>query len=429
MKIDSELPPTTPASVRPGVVGSRRRSALIAASVLALLVSAGMWFLLRSPATAPGGGPGKGSGRVDANRPMPVLVATTHTVDLPVRLDALGTVTASNTAVVRARVDGQLVRVNFREGDIVRAGQVLAEIDPRPFAVQLTQAEGQLAKDRALLVNAQNDLARYRSLLAQDSIAAQQVDNQDNLVRQYQGVVAADEGAVASAKLQLSFTRVSAPIRGRAGLRQVDAGNLVRASDAGGIVVITQVQPITVVFPLPQDDLPAVQARLARGARLAVEAYDREGRVKLASGTVLTTDNVIDATTGTVRVKAQFANADGALFPNQFVNVRLTVDTITGALVVPGAAIQRGAPGTYVYVVKADNTASVRAVTLGAGDGRQVAITQGLSAGERVVIDGADKLREGAPVLVIDPAARAPAATGATPRAGRRGQDGKTSAQ
>jgi multidrug efflux system membrane fusion protein len=282
----------------------------------------------------------------------------------------------------------------------VKEGQLLAQVDPRPFQVQLDQAEGQLIKDQALLANARLDLERYEALFKQDSIAQQQVATQVSLVRQYEGAVRTDQAAVDNAKLQLSYARITAPITGRLGLRQVDPGNIVHAADANGVVLITEVQPITVIFTLPQDNLPAIMQRIKGNAKLAVEAWDRGFRTKLASGELLTVDNVIDVTTGTVKLRAKFANADLALFPNQFVNARMLLDTRSGVLIIPGAALQRGSQGSFVYVVKDDSTVSVRPVKLGASDGERVAVESGLAAGERVVVDGMDRLREGARVQV-----------------------------
>jgi multidrug efflux system membrane fusion protein len=356
------------------------------------------------------GGPG-GEGRFDPNRISPVSAVAASTGRFDVRLNAIGTVTARSTVTVRPRVDGQLEKVLFTEGQMVRAGQVLAVIDPKPFEVQVASAEGQLARDTAQLQNAQSDLERYRALLAQDSISKQQVDNQEALVRQYQGVVATDRASVDNAKLQLSYTRVSAPVSGRAGLRQIDAGNMVSAASTTGLVVITEVRPIHVIFTLPQDQLPAVLKRLQAGARLSAQAWDREGRVQLAQGRLLTVDNQIDTTTGTVKLKAEFANLDSSLFPNQFVNIRLLVDTLDSVVTVPSTAVQRGAPGQYVYVVKDDNTVSLRIVKPGGADGDKLAINDGVVAGERVVVDGIDRLREGAKVEIID---------GATPGKGQR---------
>jgi multidrug efflux system membrane fusion protein len=388
--------------------------------LIAVLLAAGIgawwWWRSSNPGTGATGDTAatKRGARFDPTKSVvPVAPATASSVDMPVRISALGTVTARSTVTVKARVDGLLQRVNFREGQTVRAGQVLAEIDPRPFQVQLQQAQGQLERDRAQLQNAQSDLQRYRNLLAQDSIAAQQVDNQAALVRQYEATLVSDRAAVESAQLNLNYTKITAPTNGRVGLRQVDAGNMIHASDANGVVVITEVDPIAVVFPIPQDRLPAVMTQLQANAKLAVDAYDREGRIKLASGTLVTADNVIDTTTGTVKLKAEFPNKEGMLFPNQFVNARLLVETLKATIAVPTAAIQRGAPGTFVYVIKDDSTVTVRPVKIGTVDVDQTAITEGLVVGERVVADGADKLREGARVEPIDRTATAPRREGA----------------
>lgn len=341
---------------------------------------------------------GRPDGRrgMDPNRPVPVAVAEVKRGDIDVVVNAIGTVTALNTITVKPRVDGLLQRIVFREGQLVKAGDVLAEIDPRPFKAQLDQSAGQLARDQALLTNARIDAERYRKLAAQDSIARQQVDTQEALVKQYEGTVLADRGAVDSAKLQLGFTRITAPVTGRLGLRQVDMGNMVHASDTTGIVVITQTQPITTVFSIPADHIAAVQQAVRSGQALQVEAWDRESKNRLATGKLMTLDNQIDTTTGTVKLKAEFENKDDALFPNQFVNARLRVETRHDAVLVPVSAIQRGSLGTFVYVVnKEDKTVSTRAVTLGPTSGEIVAIEKGVEAGETVVSDGADKLRQG----------------------------------
>lgn len=321
--------------------------------------------------------------------------------DFPVYLTGLGTVTALGTVTVRSRVDGELIRVAFKEGQMVHEGDLLAEIDPRAFQVQLMQAEGQLLRDEALLKNAQTDLVRYKTLLEQDSIAAQQTVTQESLIKQNKGTLEIDRGLVANAKLQLSYARITAPITGRLGLRLVDQGNIVHASDANGLAVITQIQPIAVVFTLPEDDLQAVMKQFRSGEIVAIEAYDRRGKVRLAQGQLLAVDNQIDTSTGTVKLKGQFANEDGALFSNQFVNIRMNMDTLRSVTIIPTAAIQRGTIGPYVYVVKGDQTVSVRPLTLGPTEDEKVAVLEGLQPDELVVVDGADKLREGMKVKLV----------------------------
>ena len=353
-----------------------------------------------APAKAGKGGFSKGGGNV------PVVAVAATTADVGVQLDGLGSVTPIATVTVRSRIDGQLMKLAFKEGQMVRAGDLLAEIDPRPAQVQLATADGQLARDQALLKNAQIDLERYKTLFQQDSIAKQQLDTQDALVRQYDATLKMDHAAVENARLQLVYSRVTAPISGRLGLRQVDLGNIVRSGDANGLVVITQLQPITVVFSIPEDSLQPVLKKLRegekRGETLTVAAFDRAGKTQLATGSLLTIDNQIDPATGTVKLKAQFANEDLALFPNQFVNVRMLVDTRVGATVIPVAAVQRGTPGTFVYSVDAETKAvSVRKVRLGPVQGETVAIEEGIRPGTLVVIDGADKLREGAVVEMV----------------------------
>jgi len=362
-------------------------------------------------------GGGARRGPDGGGRPVPVQVAVTRSGDIDVAIDALGTVVAHNTVIVRPRVDGLLQSVTFREGQLVKAGETLATIDARPYQALLDQASGQLRRDEALLVNARLDVERYRDLLAKDSIAKQQVDAQEALVHQYEGAVQTDRAQVDNAKLQLGFTQITAPLAGRLGLRQIDAGNMVRAADAGGIVVITQTQPINVVFAIPAEQLAAVQARLRSGATLNVDAFDREGKKRLAQGRLMTVDNQIDATTGTVKLKAEFANADNALFPSQFVNARLRVDTLRGATLAPAAAIQRGTQGSFMYVVDQAQTVSVRPVVTGVTYEGLVAIEKGLAPGEQVVIDGADKLRQGAKVEVPAPAATS---SDALPGVGRK---------
>ncbi|WP_282003728.1 MdtA/MuxA family multidrug efflux RND transporter periplasmic adaptor subunit [Geotalea uraniireducens] len=335
---------------------------------------------------------------------MPVVAVPAGKKDVGVYLTGLGNVTALNTVTVKSRVDGQLMAVHFREGQDVRRGQLLAVIDPRPFQVQLTQAEGQMARDREQLNNARLDLQRYKQLWQQDSGSRQQYDTQEALVRQLEGSLKVDQGQIDSARLQLVYSRITAPVAGRVGLRQVDPGNIVHASDTNGLVVITQVQPITVVFPLPEDNLPKLLAKVKTGARLTVDAYDREQRQQLASGLLQTLDNQIDPTTGTVKLKAVFPNTDNQLFPNQFVNVRLLLETRRNAIVVPAAAIQRGSQGTFVYVVKADRTVTVRPVVVGVHQADIVSVDSGLAGGEMVVVEGAERLREGSKVELRNPA-------------------------
>lgn len=330
-----------------------------------------------------------------------VVAETAVQDDFPIYLNGLGTVTALNTATIRSRVDGELIRVAFEEGQIVREGDLLAEIDPRPFKALLMQAEGQLIRDEALLKNARIDLERYQTLLEQDSIAAQQTVTQEALVRQYQGTVETDRGLIADAKLQLAYTRITAPFTGRLGLRLVDKGNIVQAADVDGLVVLTQIQPITVVFTLPETDLPAIMKRLRANERPPIEAYERSGSIRLAQGRLVAVDNQIDATTGTIRLKAQFDNEDQALFPNQFVNIRMTVDTLRAVTIIPGSAVQRGTPGAFAYVVKEGGIVTVRPLKLGPAEGAKVAVLEGLEPGERVVVDGTDKLREGAKVEIV----------------------------
>jgi membrane fusion protein, multidrug efflux system len=414
------VPPPSPAAPR-----TTRKSLWLVVAVVLIAAAAGIWYWFgRTPSPPTQGASanaGPGGSRSDPSaRALPVVAAAARKGSIDVYINALGTVTPRNVVTVHSRVDGQLMRVGFQEGQIVNAGDLLAEIDPRPFQVMLTQAIGQMAKDGALLKNAQLDLERYQTLLTQDSISKQQVDTQAALVRQYEGTVQSDQGAIDNAKLQLTYARVTAPIGGRVGLRQVDPGNIVHASDANGIVVIAQLQPVTVVFPIPEDNVPRVMKRLSDGEAIVVEAWDRDGKVKLATGKLLTVDNQIDTTTGTVKLKAEFKNENLALFPNQFVNIRMLISTLTDATLIPSAAIQRGAPGTFVYVVKDDKSVSVAPVKLGPVQGETTAITSGLAAGDLVVVDGADKLREGAKVeLITRDAQQSPAPNGT--RRGNRG--------
>ena len=388
-------------------LGSNWKRLLIGIVALSIVTGVVVWTYMRWQQPAPGAQQGGKRGGGDPTRATPVVAMPAKTADVNVYLNSLGTVTPLKTVTVRSRVDGELMRVLFREGDIVKQGQLLAEIDPRPYQAALTQAEGQMTRDQALLANARIDLERYQVLLKQDSIAKQLVDTQEALVRQYMGTVTIDAGVVDNARLQVAYSRIGAPIPGRLGLRQVDPGNIVRAGDANGLVVITQLQPITVIYTIPQDNLPAVMQLLKTGERVAVDAFDREQKIKLDSGMLLTVDNQIDSTTGTVRLKAQFPNDSSNLFANQFVNIRMLVEIRRGATTVPSAAVQRGAQGIYVYVVKDDNTVTLRKVQTGPTEGDATVVESGVEPGERVVIDGTDRLREGAKV---EPTSRDPAA-------------------
>jgi multidrug efflux system membrane fusion protein len=346
---------------------------------------------------AGGGKGGKGSGPGGAPV-VPVVVATAQHGDLPVYFTGLGTVTAFNTVTVHSRVDGQLISVAFKEGQFVNKGEVLAQIDPRPYQVTLEQAEGALAKDQAQRKDAETNLERFKLLYGEGVIAKQQMDTQAAQVGQFNGSIQTDQATINSAKLQLSYSNITAPISGRVGLRLVDAGNMVHASDPGGLVVITQLQPISVVFSLPQDQLPPVITKLHAGGQLPVDAFDRDNTAKITSGTLASIDNQIDTTTGTYKLKAMFTNEKNLLFPNQFVNVHLLVDTKRNLTIVPTAAIQRGPQGTYVYAVDSTNTAKIHVITVAQTTNDSVGISAGLNQGEVVVIDGQDKLQDGTKV-------------------------------
>lgn len=390
--MDMPPPYSNPSSdPRPALIGGWRRWAILGGvAVIAL------FFLVRA---------GRKEAPAPSARPVPVAVATARKGDMAVRLSGLGTVTALNAVTVKSRVDGQLVRVAFTEGQMVRTGDLLAEIDPRPFRVQLMQAEGQFAKDQAALRNAQADLARLQALVQQGIVSRQQLDTQATAVAQYEAALQADRAQVESARLNLTYSRITAPIAGRVGLRLVDAGNMVRAADANGLATIAPVQPITVVFAVPSDSIQLVMAKTARGGKLAVEVWDRDLRSRIGLGTLAAIDNQVDLATGTVRLKALFTNKDLALFPNQFVNAQLLVDTLHGTVIVPTVALQRSPQGAFVYVVKPDGTVDLRPVEVQGSDGDETAVAKGLSGGELVVTDGMEKLRPGSKVALPKPPA------------------------
>ena len=388
---------------------------------LLLLGAAAVWYWGGS-ATPPPQQRGRFGGPRNPNQPTPVRVVPVQTQPIQVEIRALGTVTPLNTVTVRPRLDGELVRVLFTEGQRVSAGQLLAEIDRRPYEVALAQAQGQLQENEARLKNAEGDLGRYEKLAAEGLITSQQVTTQEALVQQYRGALQANQAQVNNARLQLSYTRIEAPIEGLLGLRQVDAGNLVTSNDPNGIVVVTQMRPISVLFTVPEAELPPVLAGMRSDRRMPVEAWDRSDTTKIADGTLRTIDNQIDTTTGTIKLRAHFANQDDQLFPNQFVNIRLRVRTISDATVIPSAAVQRASFGTVVYVVKPDQTVTIRRIALGPGQDDRVSVTSGITAGEQVVLEGVDELTEGAKIEIIGTsgAPAVPAAQGAAPSAGRR---------
>jgi multidrug efflux system membrane fusion protein len=424
---------------------SPKRRAWIWVLILAAL-ALGVWYYRSTRATSQAQDPATAAakGRAGAGAGsfvVPVVVAAAQRGDLPVYFNGLGTVTAFNTVTVHSRVDGQLVSVAFKEGQFVHQGDLLAQIDPRPFQVQLEQAEGQLAKDEAQRKDAEVNYERFKLLFKEGVIPQQQLDTQAALVGQFDGAIRSDQGQIDNAKLQLVYCRITAPISGRIGLRLVDAGNIVHATDATGLLVITQLQPISVIFTLPQDQLPPVVAKLRAGAELPVEAYDRDDTTKIATGKLATIDNQIDLTTGTYKLKSIFNNEDNSLFPNQFVNVHLLVDTKRDLIVIPAAAIQRGPQGTYVYAVAKDSvtkdtTAKIYPVTIAQTTGDSVGLSAGVDSNDLVVIDGQDKLQDGTKInpstasgtkaagrsAAAQPAARSAAPSGSSPSA----QPGKT---
>jgi multidrug efflux system membrane fusion protein len=390
----------------------RKSSRLVIAAVVVIAGIAAIWYGFSHKETTPAAGatngqtqrPGAGGGRhgMRGGALPPVQAATATQQAVPQYLTGLGTVTAANTVTVRSRVSGQLQAIHFQEGQQVKAGDLLAEIDPSAFKVALAQAEGQLAKDKATLANAQRDLARYQQLVKTNLVSRQDLDTQQALVSETQGTIKADEASVASAQLQLDWSRIVAPIDGRVGLKQVDIGNQISSSDTTGIVVLTQTHPIDLVFTLPENDIATVIKAQKAGQTLSVEAWDRTNKQKLTTGTLLSLDNQIDATTGTIKLKARFDNQDDTLFPNQFVNARMLVSTQENAVVIPTAALQMGNEGNFVWVLNDKNQVSKHTVTPGIQDSQKVVIAAGLSAGDRVVTDGIDRLTEGATVEVVD---------------------------
>jgi multidrug efflux system membrane fusion protein len=373
----------------------RRSRAWIWLIVLAALAYGGWHYRGVFASGSAQGNPTAGGGGRGGGAAIPVVVATATKGDIPIYLRGPGSISAFNTVTVHSRVDGQLLKVAFTEGQIVHQGDLLAELDPRPFQVALEQAEGQLARDTASLNNAMVDLVRYTNLFKEGVISQQQAATQQSLVNQLQGAIKADQGPIDNAKLNLTYCRITAPITGRIGLRLVDAGNMVHASDASGLVVITQLQPISAFFSLPQNNLPDVYKRLRAGAHLPVDANDREGATKLATGSLVTIDNQIDQTTGTFKLKVIFKNQDNALFPNQFVYLQLLLGSQQNLTIVPATAILRGPNGSYVYLVNKTNSVTVRPVTISISEGAQVGLTSGLQPGDSVVTDGQDKLQEG----------------------------------
>jgi multidrug efflux system membrane fusion protein len=415
-------PPMEIPSLEPARTSSpRSRGGFLLSFLLVILAVAGVvWWAQHqsAPQQSPGGGR-------SGSAPMSIVPETVGKGDIGINLNALGTVTSLATVTIRTQISGYLIKVVFKEGDEVRKGDLLAEIDPRPYEAALAQQRGQLARDEALLKGAQVDLTRYQGLAAQNAVPHQTLDTQIALVAQDQGLVEADRAAVKAAEVNLNYCRILSPLDGRVGLRLVDQGNYVTPGDASGLVVITQIQPISVLFTVPEDNLRAIASRLREGATLPATAYDRGGINKIADGTLQTFDSQIDPTTGTIKLRALFPNDSKLLFPNQFVNVRLLVDTHKDVVTMSTAGVQRGVPGTFVYLVNTDNAVSVRPVKLGVTDGDRVEVLSGLQPGDRVVIDGADKLRDGAKIVLrseADAGGAKPAGNG-DDKAGRGGPD------
>lgn len=441
--MDNEQKPTPPSKDPASPAARRPRRTLMAGALAVVVIGGLLWWhpWNRTPAAGSaangagasaaggaGGHRGRGGPAAMANIPQPVQVATATQGEMPIVLSALGTVTPLANVTVKTQLSGYLQSVAFQEGQIVKKGDVLAQIDPRPYQVSLENAEGTYARDTALLATARLDLKRYQTLLSQDSIASQTVDTQASLVKQYEGAVKTDQAAIDSAKLNLTYARITAPVSGRVGLRQVDPGNYVTPGDTNGLVVITQLQPMSVIFTTSEDNLPQILKQVNAGQKLSVTAYNRNNTVPLETGSLATLDNQIDTSTGTVKLRANFDNKEGMLFPNQFVNTRLLVDVLRNATIVPTSAVLTGSIGQFVYVVKPDNTVTVRKVTIGPVDGERTSIVSGVSLGERVVTDGSDRLREGAKISIpadkpkgASGARGAGAASGASGAGGHRG--------
>ena len=408
--------PTTPAPPEPAPPAPKpKKSHWLAWLVFFCVVGVAVYLISPRLASVQGKGKSSSGGKKGGSQTISVVASTAFRGDLPIYLTGLGTVAAFNTVTVRTRVDGELTKVAFEEGQIVHKGDLLCEIDPRPFQVQLELAQGQMARDEAQLNNARVDLERYRVLFSQDAVPKQQLDTQTATVHQVEGVLKADQAQIDNAKLQLVYSHIVAPISGRIGLRLVDQGNVVHATDSNGLAVITQLQPIAVFFNIAEDSLPQAMRAMRDNRNLPVEVFDRDLKKRIARGTLLTIDNQIDTASGTLRFKGVFPNEDNALFPNQFVNARLLVDTRRNAVIVPTAAVQRGSESAYVYVVKPDQTADVRDVKVGPTEGDETVIASGVKPGDEVVIDGVDKLQTGTKVLakLADAPGRTPhAATG-----------------
>jgi multidrug efflux system membrane fusion protein len=378
-------------AVEPSLDAKSRRWLYFALVLASLALAGAVWWMRQASAPQQAGG-----GRNAA--PMSIVPETVGKGDIGINLNALGTVTSLATVTIRTQISGYLLKIDFTEGQDVKKGDLLAEIDSRPYEATLAQAKGQLARDEALLKGAQVDLTRYQGLAAQNAVPRQTLDTQVALVAQDQGSVEADRGTVKSAEVNLQYCRILSPLDGRVGLRQVDQGNYVTPGDANGLVVITQLQPISVLFTVPEDNLQAISKRLQQGAVLPAAAYDRSGANKIADGSLQTFDSQIDPTTGTIKLRAQFPNETRTLYPNQFVNVRLLLDTHKDVTTISTAGIQRGVPGTFVYLINADSSVSVRPIQIGVTDGDRVEVRSGLVPGDRIVIDGADKLRDGAKI-------------------------------